>query len=102
MTSTGRRIPTERARDASGPGRRGRNRLTALMLALLAVLLGAGWRPGIAAAQSPIGAALARLEGQVLLPRLLRRFPDLQLTGEAEHRLGPAIHGYNSLPVTLD
>jgi cytochrome P450 len=48
-----------------------------------------------------LGAALARLEGQVLLPRLLRRFPDLQLTGEPQHRVGLTIHSYSSLPVTL-
>ncbi len=46
-----------------------------------------------------LGAALARLEGQVMLPKLLRRFPGLQLAGEPRHRPGIAIHSYASLPV---
>ncbi len=46
-----------------------------------------------------LGAALARLEGQVMLPRLLRRFPGLRLAGEPRHRPGIAIHSYASLPI---
>jgi cytochrome P450 len=48
-----------------------------------------------------LGAALARLEGQVMVPKVLRRFPNLELAGEPEHRRGLAIHGYRAMPVTL-
>lgn len=48
-----------------------------------------------------LGAALARLEGQVLLPRLLRRFPALRLTGPGERRPGNIVRGYASLPVAV-
>jgi cytochrome P450 len=47
-----------------------------------------------------LGAALARLEGQVMFPKLLARFPRLALAGDAVHRPGIAIHRYASLPVT--
>jgi cytochrome P450 len=47
-----------------------------------------------------LGAALARLEGQVMLPMVLGRFPGLRLAGEPARRLGIAIHGYSGLPVT--
>ncbi len=46
-----------------------------------------------------LGAALARLEGQVMLPRLLRRFPELHVAGDPRRRPGIAIHSYASLPV---
>jgi cytochrome P450 len=49
-----------------------------------------------------LGGALARLEGQVLLPRLLRRFPRLRLAGPGERRPGNTLRGYASLPVALD
>jgi cytochrome P450 len=48
-----------------------------------------------------LGAALARLEGQVMFPLLVERFPELQLTGEPVHRPGIAIHGYTAMPVAL-
>ncbi len=48
-----------------------------------------------------LGAALARLEGQVMLPALLRRFPRLRLLGAGERRVGNTIRGYASLPVAL-
>ena len=48
-----------------------------------------------------LGASLARLEGQVLLPRLLARFPRLELAGPAVRRAGLTIRGYRSLPVAL-
>jgi cytochrome P450 len=46
-----------------------------------------------------LGAALARLEAQVMLPKLLTRFPNLQLDGAPEHRPGITIHSYAKLPV---
>jgi cytochrome P450 len=46
-----------------------------------------------------LGAPLARLEGEVAFPALLRRFPDLELTGPPVHRTGLALHGYRSVPV---
>ena len=49
-----------------------------------------------------LGAALARLEGEVMLPRLLRRFPRLRRTGPGERRLGNTIRGYASLPLALE
>jgi cytochrome P450 len=48
-----------------------------------------------------LGAALARLEGQVMIPRLLRRFPRLDLAAEPVRRDGITIHGYRSMPVTV-
>jgi cytochrome P450 len=49
-----------------------------------------------------LGAALARLEGQVMLPRLLRRFPRLRRTGPGERRPSSTIRGYASLPLALE
>jgi cytochrome P450 len=46
-----------------------------------------------------LGATLARLEAQVMLPKLLNRFPRLQLAGVPEHRPGITIHSYAKLPV---
>jgi len=48
-----------------------------------------------------LGAALARLEGQVMLPRLLRRFPKLAISGEPIRRPGLTLRSYSSLPVDL-
>jgi len=48
-----------------------------------------------------LGAGLARLEAQVALPRLLKRFPDLRLAGEPTARKGLALHGYARLPVSV-
>jgi cytochrome P450 len=48
-----------------------------------------------------LGAALARLEGQVMFPLLLQRFPDMRLAGEPVHRPGISIHSYTAMPVAL-
>lgn len=48
-----------------------------------------------------LGAALARLEGQIMLPRLLRAFPGLRLAGKPVRRTGNTLRGYRSLPVAL-
>jgi cytochrome P450 len=48
-----------------------------------------------------IGAALARMEGQIVLGTLLRRLPDLRLaTYHLEYRPNLAFHGLTALPVT--
>jgi cytochrome P450 len=49
-----------------------------------------------------LGAALARLEAQVMLPMLLRRFPNARLGGDPVRREGLMIRGYTSLPIALD
>ena len=49
-----------------------------------------------------LGAALARLEGQVMFPRLLRRFPGLELVGEPRRRPGLTVRSFDTLPVSLD
>lgn len=46
-----------------------------------------------------LGAPLARLEAQVALPALLRRFPALALAGEPSRRDSLTIRGYTSLGV---
>ena len=48
-----------------------------------------------------LGAALARAEGRVALPRLFRRYPRLALAGPPVRGPGLALCGYESLPVTL-
>ncbi len=51
-----------------------------------------------------LGAPLARLEGEIALSTLLRRFPDLQLAAEPdglEWRTGFILHGLRALPVRL-
>ena len=48
-----------------------------------------------------LGAALARLEGAVAFPRLLRRFPGLELAAEPDRRSGIVLRGFEHLPVTL-
>ena len=48
-----------------------------------------------------LGAALARLEAQVMLPMLLRRYPRAAVAGEPVRRGGLMIRGYTSLPITL-
>jgi cytochrome P450 len=48
-----------------------------------------------------LGAALARLEAQVMLPRLLQRFPSIALAGDPVPRGGNSLHGYTAVPVTL-
>ena len=47
-----------------------------------------------------LGAPLARLEAQVALPLLLRRFPDLALAGEPVWRDRLVLRGYATLPIT--
>jgi cytochrome P450 len=46
-----------------------------------------------------LGAPLARLEAQVALPALFRRFPGLALAGTPERRDSLAIRGYTTLPI---
>jgi pimeloyl-[acyl-carrier protein] synthase len=48
-----------------------------------------------------LGAALARVEGQVALGQLVRRFPDMELAGEPVWRDTITLRGLRSLPVTL-
>ena len=48
-----------------------------------------------------LGAALARLEGQVALPRLFRRFPDLRPTTEPAFETRIVLRGVAHLPVEL-
>ena len=48
-----------------------------------------------------IGAALARLEGVVAFPRLLRRFPKISAAGEPTRRNTFLLRGFEALPVTV-
>jgi cytochrome P450 len=48
-----------------------------------------------------IGAALARLEGVVAFPRLLRRFPKISAAGEPTRRDTFLLRGFETLPVTV-
>ena len=48
-----------------------------------------------------IGAALARLEGAVAFPRLLRRFPKISAAGEPIRRETFLLRGFEALPVTV-
>jgi cytochrome P450 len=48
-----------------------------------------------------IGAALARLEGEIGLRALFRRFPDLALTGTPHRRPTRVLRGYDAIPVRL-
>lgn len=48
-----------------------------------------------------IGAALARVEGEVGLAALFRRFPDLALAGAPRRRPTRVLRGYDSIPVNL-
>jgi cytochrome P450 len=47
-----------------------------------------------------LGAPLARLEAQVAVPALVRRFPDLALDGDPVRRDSLSIRGYLAVPVT--
>jgi cytochrome P450 len=47
------------------------------------------------------GAALARLEGQIAIGTLVRRFPDIALTAEPEWRRTTVLHGLQALSVSL-
>jgi cytochrome P450 len=49
-----------------------------------------------------LGAALSRLEGQLALPMLLRRFPRLAVVGEPGERSQLMLRGYDTLPVTVE
>jgi cytochrome P450 len=46
-----------------------------------------------------LGAALARLEGEVAIPSLVRRFPNLELDGNPERRDTFTLRGLTHLPV---
>ncbi|MEU4481325.1 cytochrome P450 [Micromonospora sp. NPDC023966] len=65
------------------------------------------WRPQIhplsfgAGPHYCLGAGLARLEGQVAFPLLLRRLPELALAGTPERRSRLTLRGYATLPVTV-
>jgi cytochrome P450 len=48
-----------------------------------------------------LGAALARLEGEVALRRLFERYPDLSLLGEPHRRPTRTLRGYDAVPVSL-
>jgi cytochrome P450 len=48
-----------------------------------------------------IGAALARLEGSVAFPRLVRRFPRLAAAGDPVRRETFLLRGYDVLPVSV-
>jgi cytochrome P450 len=49
-----------------------------------------------------LGAALARLEAQVMLPMLLQRFPNACPAGDPVRREGLMIRGYTSVPIALE
>lgn len=48
-----------------------------------------------------LGAALSRLEGQLALPMVFRRFPRLAVAGKPGERDKLMLRGYASLPVTI-
>jgi cytochrome P450 len=48
-----------------------------------------------------IGAALARLEGAVAFPRLLKRFPNITPAGEPTRQDRLLLRGFDTLPVTV-
>jgi cytochrome P450 len=48
-----------------------------------------------------LGAALARMEGEVALRSLFERFPDLALAGSPRRRRTRILRGYDTLPVAL-
>lgn len=48
-----------------------------------------------------LGAALARLEGQEAIGRLVRRFPGIERAGEPTHNERIVLRGYDDLPVLL-
>ena len=47
-----------------------------------------------------LGAALARLEGQVAMSSVIRRFPDLELAGDPVPNGRITLRGLDSLPIT--
>jgi cytochrome P450 len=50
---------------------------------------------------SCLGMSLARLEGQIAIAGLLRRYPEIELAGKANHQKRSRFRGYKSLPVRL-
>ena len=48
-----------------------------------------------------LGAALARLEGQEVIGRLVRRFPQMDRSGDPVHNQRLVLRGYDHLPVML-
>ncbi|WP_426503706.1 cytochrome P450 [Dactylosporangium sp. McL0621] len=48
-----------------------------------------------------LGAALARLEGEIGLRMLFERYPDLRIDGEPHRRTTRVLRGLESLPVTI-
>jgi cytochrome P450 len=48
-----------------------------------------------------LGAALARLEGEIGLRMLFERYPDLRIDGQPRRRRTRVLRGYESLPVTI-
>ncbi|HTJ37455.1 MAG TPA: cytochrome P450 [Dactylosporangium sp.] len=48
-----------------------------------------------------LGAALARLEGEIGLRMLFERYPDLRLDGTPQRRTTRVLRGFESLPVTI-
>jgi cytochrome P450 len=50
-----------------------------------------------------LGAYLAGMQGEILFPRLLRRFPAMRLAGQPAYREpGSTLRGLDRLPLTLD
>lgn len=47
-----------------------------------------------------LGAPLAKLEAQIMFPKLFRRFPRLHLAGNPVHRPGLTLHSYVTVPVS--
>jgi cytochrome P450 len=48
-----------------------------------------------------LGATLARIEGRIAIGRLVRRFPKLRASGEAELMGLARFRGYNRIPVRV-
>lgn len=48
-----------------------------------------------------LGAPLARLEGAIAIPTLVKHFPDMKLTGDKLEYDTHSFHGYKSIPVTF-
>lgn len=48
-----------------------------------------------------LGAALARLEGAIAFPRILRRFPAISAAGQHQRRSGLTTRGFDRLPVSF-
>ncbi len=48
-----------------------------------------------------LGAALARMEGEIAVPRLVRRFPELALAAEPTYNARIILRGREVLPVSL-